>query len=80
MTREQLLALLRDAAEFIHHDEWCPVMDHWSVGAQCLCGMRELMVRVEDALATERTETNDLPRREMKVVNTGKDDGDDDGN
>jgi len=56
VTREQLLALLRETVGFIHHDEWCSVVDDWHVGVQCTCGMRELMVRIEDALATERTE------------------------
>ncbi len=56
MTREQLLALLRDAAEFIDHDEACDKRGEWWSSAACNCGMRELMVRVEDALATERTE------------------------
>lgn len=65
MTREQLLALLRDAQEFIHHVETCDVSIWVGPSQTCTCGMRALMVRVEDALATERTETND---------------GDDDGN
>ena len=56
MTREQLLALLRDAQDFIYHSETCEVEANWHVGVQCTCGMRRLMVRVEDALATERTE------------------------
>ena len=65
MTREQLLALIRDAQEFIDHTATCDVATCYSPWVTCTCGMRELMVRVEDALATERTETND---------------GDDDGN
>lgn len=68
MTREQLLALIRDAQEFIDHSATCDEVANWSALPPypvCDCGMRLLMVRVEDALATERTETND---------------GDDDGN
>lgn len=59
MTREQLLALLRDAAEFIDHTAICDTVANWSTLPPypvCTCGASMLMVRVEDALATERTE------------------------
>lgn len=86
-TTEQLLVLLRDAQEFIDHTAICDVVTKWGAlppYPSCTCGMRLLMVRVEDALANhpERPESSSksLPRRAIKVVNTGKDDGDDDGN
>lgn len=59
MTREQLLDLLRDAVDYIDHSPICDVIGKWSALPPypvCTCGQRELMVRVEDALATERTE------------------------
>lgn len=85
-TTEQLMALLRDAVDYIDHSPTCDVIEKWSAIPPypvCTCGQRELMVRVEDALANhpERPESSTcLPRRAIKVVNTGKDDGDDDGN
>ena len=88
-TTEQLLVLLRDAQEFIDHTAICDVatyrrlLEAWPPYPSCTCGMRLLMVRIEDALANhpERPESSTcLPRRAIKVVNTGKDDGDDDGN
>lgn len=56
MSREQLLAMLRDAVSYLEHYEYCEHRVNWFEGVVCDCGMRELMVRVEDALATERTE------------------------
>lgn len=58
-TTEQLLALIRDAEEFIDHTAICDEVTKWGAlppYPECTCGMRLLMVRVEDALATERTE------------------------
>lgn len=49
MTREQLLALLRLASFYMEHHEEC----EWP---PCTCGMKQALKRVEDALATERTE------------------------
>lgn len=51
MTREQLLALLRDAVSYLEHYEYCEHRVNWFDGVVCDCGMRELVVRVEDALA-----------------------------
>lgn len=84
-TKAQLLGIIRDAEEFLDHTAICDVVTKWGAlppYPSCTCGMRLLMVRVEDALANhpERPESSDLPRRAIKVVNTGKDDGDDDGN
>lgn len=81
-TTEQLMALLQGAVPYLEHYEYCEHRINWHEGVVCDCGMRELMVRVEDALANhpERPESSTcLPRRAIKVVNTGKDDGDDDG-
>lgn len=76
-TTEQLLALLRLASVYMTHHEEC----EWP---PCSCGWKQAWKRVEDALANhppERPESSTcLPRRAIKVVNTGKDDGDDDGN
>ena len=85
-TTEQLLALLRDAQEFIDHTAICDVVTKWGAlppYPKCTCGERELMVRVEDALADHPAPNSStgLPRRSIKVANVGKDDnGDDDGN
>ena len=87
-TTEQLLALLRDAQEFLDHTAICDVVTKFgsiSPYPSCTCGMRLLMARLEDALANQPAErptssSKSLPRRAIKVVNTGKDDGDDDGN
>lgn len=68
MTRDQLLALLRDAAEFIEHSATCEfsqrllrltfaeLANDSIVDKACTCGMRLLMVRVEDALADQPKE------------------------
>lgn len=72
MTREQLLALLRDAVDYIDHSPTCDVIEKWSALPPypvCTCGQRELMVRVEDALANH----SEAPK-------SSTNDGDDDGN
>lgn len=68
-TTEQLLAIIRDAADFIDHTAICDVVTKFgsiSPYPSCTCGMRLLMVRVEEALANhpERPESS-----------TGDDDG-----
>lgn len=68
MTREQLLALIRDAQEFIYHTETCEIETNWRIGVRCTCGMRNLMVRVEDALANH-------PGSPESSTNDGDDDG-----
>lgn len=58
-TTEQLLALLRDAQEFIDHTAICDVVTKWGAlppYPSCTCGERELMVRVEEALADQPKE------------------------
>lgn len=55
-TTEQLLALLRDAQEFIDHTAICDVATCYSPWVTCTCGMRLLMVRVEEALANQPKE------------------------
>lgn len=53
-TTKQLLALLRDAQEFIDHTAICDAVTKWGAlppYPQCTCGASMLMVRVEDALA-----------------------------
>ncbi|MBK8168167.1 MAG: hypothetical protein IPK64_19645 [bacterium] len=55
-TTKQLLALLRDAEEFIDHTAICDVVTKWGALPPypvCTCGKRELMVRVEEALAED---------------------------
>lgn len=56
----ELLALLRDAKEFLDHAAICDVATCYSPWVTCTCGMRLLMVRVEDALANhpERPESS----------------------
>ena len=65
-TTEQLLALLRDAQEFLDHTAICDVATCYSPWVTCTCGMRLLMVRVEDALANHS---------EAPKSSTGDDDG-----
>ena len=84
-TTEQLLAIIRDAADFIDHIAICDVVTKWGAlpPPSCTCGMRMLMVRVEESLADHPAPNSStgLPRRSIKVANVGKDDnGDDDGN
>lgn len=55
-TTEQLLALLRDAEEFLDHTAICDVATCYSPWVTCTCGMRLLMVRVEEALANQPKE------------------------
>ena len=54
MTREQLLALLREVRQFIWHLDECASEANWDVA--CDCGALEAERKVADALATERTE------------------------
>lgn len=56
-TTEQLMALLRDAEEFIDHTAICDVATCYSPWVTCTCGMRLLMVRVEEALAGTTDDT-----------------------
>lgn len=69
-TTEQLLALLREAADYVEHSATCEfsqrllrltfaeLADTPTVDRACTCGMRLLMVRVEDALANQRPESS----------------------
>lgn len=60
MTRDQLL---REVCRYAGHWEWCDSVERSYL--KCTCGWDDIYRQVQDALATERTETSD---------------GDDDGN